>query len=167
MPIPTTIPATVRRLNRDNARDHIRTAILDGDLTAGERLNEDALILWLGMSRTPIREALQQLTTAGLVSTIPNRSTCTAAPTAEDAADAIDGLRVLARAVSATTADLEALNHVIDRASQVRTATEHDELWLSITGYARHCSSASFARVCTDGLDGLLYRARFLAPAYF
>lgn len=53
----------------------IRDAIVDGTLAPGERLVDGDLVAWLGVSRTPIREALARLEQAGLVQTKPGRST--------------------------------------------------------------------------------------------
>ena len=49
------------------ALDALRQMILDGDLPAGTRLNERALGERLGVSRTPLREALRMLVAEGLV----------------------------------------------------------------------------------------------------
>lgn len=53
----------------------IRDAIINGTLAPGEKLRDPDLEGWLGISRTPIREALARLETAGLVHTVPGRST--------------------------------------------------------------------------------------------
>lgn len=47
---------------------------MDGTLEPGERLNDEDLIAWLGVSRTPIREALSQLARAGLVEMADRKS---------------------------------------------------------------------------------------------
>jgi DNA-binding GntR family transcriptional regulator len=51
----------------------IRQAIVDGRLPPGRRLKEEELARELGMSRTPIREALLMLESEGLVESIPRR----------------------------------------------------------------------------------------------
>lgn len=55
-------------------------AILDGRLRAGERLRDRELAERLGVSRTPVREALQRLERAGLVEVAPNRYTRVSVP---------------------------------------------------------------------------------------
>lgn len=50
-------------------------AIMDGTLEPGERLNDDDLVTWLGVSRTPIREAIAKLVSYGLVEMEANRWT--------------------------------------------------------------------------------------------
>jgi DNA-binding GntR family transcriptional regulator len=52
---------------------HIRKAIQDGELKPGERLREIELAEAIGLSRTPIREALSRLETEGLVAHDPAR----------------------------------------------------------------------------------------------
>jgi DNA-binding GntR family transcriptional regulator len=64
-----------RSLLRDDAYRAIRDAIVDGTLAPGERLSDPDLVSWLGVSRTPIREALGRLEQAGLVQTKPGRYT--------------------------------------------------------------------------------------------
>ncbi len=55
------------------AYDQIRTLILDGEMEPGTRLGQVELADRLGISRTPVREALLRLTGEGLVSTLSNR----------------------------------------------------------------------------------------------
>ncbi|RLV48064.1 GntR family transcriptional regulator [Nocardioides mangrovicus] len=51
----------------------VRDMILDGRLTSGSRLAETELARSLGVSRTPVREALGRLDAEGLVEQVPNR----------------------------------------------------------------------------------------------
>ena len=55
------------------ATELIREAIVDGRLPPGQRLKEEELARELGISRTPVREALLVLQTEGLVDAAPNR----------------------------------------------------------------------------------------------
>lgn len=58
---------------RDVVFDHLRDAILDGVLKPGERLMEVQLAEKLGVSRTPVREAIRKLEIDGFVEMIPRR----------------------------------------------------------------------------------------------
>lgn len=51
----------------------LRDMIFDGDLAAGERINEVHLASRLGVSRTPLREALSMLCTESALESIPRR----------------------------------------------------------------------------------------------
>lgn len=75
MPVPKEGGKHRRSLLRDQAYLSIRDAIVDGTLAPGETLRDPELEQWLGISRTPIREAIARLETAGLVRTLPGRST--------------------------------------------------------------------------------------------
>ncbi len=59
----------------DLAVERIRAAIVEGRLAFGEQLSESALALNLGVSKTPVREALLQLKRDGLVDIQPQRGT--------------------------------------------------------------------------------------------
>jgi DNA-binding GntR family transcriptional regulator len=78
MPIPAFTEPTKRALLRDDVYTRLRDAIVDGTLLPGERLRDQELAAWLGVSRTPVREALLQLGQAGLVLAAPGRSTTVA-----------------------------------------------------------------------------------------
>ena len=75
MPVPVASSTEGRQLLRDSVFVRIRDAIIDGTLEPGERLVDAELSGWLGVSRTPIREALARLDAAGLVETKPGRYT--------------------------------------------------------------------------------------------
>jgi DNA-binding GntR family transcriptional regulator len=74
MPVPAQEPAP-RVLLRETAYEAIRRAIVDGTLAPGERLRDAELCTWLGLSRTPVREALGRLEEEGLVETRPQSFT--------------------------------------------------------------------------------------------
>ncbi|MDQ1083434.1 MULTISPECIES: GntR family transcriptional regulator [Microbacterium] len=78
MPIPAAPRSSSRELLRDNVYTSLRDAIVDGTLAPGERLRDSDIEAWLGVSRTPIREAVQRLERAGLVVSLPGRSTTVA-----------------------------------------------------------------------------------------
>jgi DNA-binding GntR family transcriptional regulator len=69
------------------ATELIRQAILDGRLEPGSRLKEEELARELGISRTPVREALLMLQAEGRIETIPNRGAVVRTHDAEDLVD--------------------------------------------------------------------------------
>jgi DNA-binding GntR family transcriptional regulator len=62
-----TIPVLKRQTTQESVVDHLRDLILNGQLAPGERLVQDELAELLGVSRTPVREALHKLASEGLV----------------------------------------------------------------------------------------------------
>lgn len=66
-------PEPISRTASSVAAELIRQAILEGRLAPRERLKEEELARELGISRTPIREALLVLQSEGLVEASPNR----------------------------------------------------------------------------------------------
>lgn len=73
----------------------LREAILTGELEPGEHLMEVKLANKLGVSRTPIREAIRKLELEGLVVMTPRRSAEVAKITKEDLTDVLEVRRVL------------------------------------------------------------------------
>ena len=99
MPIPAGTAGVDRSLLRDDVFRRLRDAIVDGTFSPGEQLKDAELASWLGVSRTPVREALLRLGASGLVVAIPGRSTTVTAiddGAARDARDVIAALHALA-----------------------------------------------------------------------
>jgi len=74
---------------RDVVFNTLREAILKGELKPGERLMELQLAAKLGVSRTPIREAIRMLEQEGLAVTIPRRGAEVARMTEKDMQDVL------------------------------------------------------------------------------
>ena len=100
---------------RDVVFNTLRQAILTGDLKPGERLMEIHLADQLGVSRTPIREAIRKLELEGLVTMIPRRGAEVAQITEKSMNDvlevrrAVDALCVELACERITKEELEAL----------------------------------------------------------
>jgi DNA-binding GntR family transcriptional regulator len=78
MPVPRPSAPPNRTLLREHAFHALRAAIVDGTLVPGERLVDAELCAWLGVSRTPVREALAHLEKTGLVQIKPGSRTVVA-----------------------------------------------------------------------------------------
>ena len=121
MPVPSPQPPVARALLRDDVYRRVRDAIVDGTLAPGEQLRDQELAAWLGVSRTPVREALLRLQQAGLVTSLPGRSTTVASLDTRAARDAQAVVAQLHRlavhdAVGLLTADdLERMRAANDR----------------------------------------------------
>ena len=80
---------------RDVVFQTLRQAILRGELEPGERLMEIHLANRLGVSRTPIQEAIRKLELEGLVVMIPRRGAIVASITEKDLKDVLEVRRTL------------------------------------------------------------------------
>jgi DNA-binding GntR family transcriptional regulator len=81
-------------LRREIAYERLKDALQHADLEPGEVLSETRLSKALGISRTPVREALQQLAQEGLVQVIPGRAVTVASPSVRSVMDVVH-LRLL------------------------------------------------------------------------
>ena len=72
---------------RDVVFNTLRQAIITGEFAPGERLMEIALANRLGVSRTPVREAIRKLELEGLVKIIPNKGAYVTGITPKDVQD--------------------------------------------------------------------------------
>ena len=124
---------------RDVVFNTLREAILKGELKPGERLMEMHLATKLGVSRTPIREAIRMLEHEGLAVTIPRKGAQVAKMTEKDlqdvleVRDALDALAVACACQRMTDAQFvslkEAMNAFEDatKTDDVRRIVEADE----------------------------------------
>ncbi len=121
MPIPTDSPALDRGLLRDDIYRRLRDAIIDGTFGPGEQLRDLEVAEWLGVSRTPVREALLRLAQAGLVIAQPGRSTIVApldqraCREARDVVAAMHELAVHEAVPSMSTADVDEMRAANER----------------------------------------------------
>lgn len=75
---------------RDVVFKTLRQAILKGDMEPGERLMEITLANKLGVSRTPIREAIRKLELEGLVHMVPRKGAIVASISEKDMRDVLE-----------------------------------------------------------------------------
>ncbi len=97
----------------------IRDKILSGEYKENEELKENALASELGVSRTPVREALRQLELEGLVNIIPNKGAYVTGITKKDIYDIytirsyLEGLCARWACKNITNAQIEALEEIL------------------------------------------------------
>ena len=84
-----------RRTLHDQLVDRVRTLIVEGELRAETRIHEGELGKALGVSRTPLREALKVLASEGLIELVPGRGAVVRKLTAKDVAEMLDVLTAL------------------------------------------------------------------------
>ena len=87
MPLPQSESKLSRTLAREEVYGRLRAWIIDGRLRPGELLRDQDIAATVGVSRTPVREALRRLEDEGLVETALNRWTRMAPIDVEKAAE--------------------------------------------------------------------------------
>ena len=129
MPLPQTKTRLHRSLARDEAYGKLRDWIIDGRLRPGEILRDQEIAQSLGVSRTPIREALRRLEDEGFVETALNRWTRVAPLDVRKAIElygALEALEVFAlEKARLTPQDLENMasaNHAMRRSIEKKKA---------------------------------------------
>ena len=103
------------RLPSAKIRDSLEQRIVEGELSNGKRLDETELSGFYGVSRTPVREALQRLAESGLAEHLPRRGTFVRSPSLSQLVEMFEvmaelecmAIRLAAR--RATSNDIDAL----------------------------------------------------------
>ncbi|HAE59780.1 MAG TPA: GntR family transcriptional regulator, partial [Anaerolineae bacterium] len=87
--LPNNIPPelTNHRQLRNVVADRLRSAILEGFYKPGEWLRQEKLAQELGVSQMPVREALKELATEGLIEHVPYRGVRVIAFSPDDVGD--------------------------------------------------------------------------------
>ena len=119
---------------RDVVFNTLRQAILKGELKPGERLLEIALAERLGVSRTPVREAMRKLEQEGLVVMIPRRGAQVASITEKDLNDVLE-VRIA----------LE--NVAIEKACKLITEDELGRLWVAAKEFEKTKAEGNLVRL--------------------
>lgn len=88
------IPITRRTLH-DEVLERVRDMIIEGRLAPGQRINEGQVGAQLGVSRTPLREAIKTLASEGLVEILPAKGAIVRKFTARDLADILEVVKSL------------------------------------------------------------------------
>lgn len=116
---------------RDVVFNTLRRAILKGELEPGERLMEIALANKLGVSRTPIREAIRKLELEGLVIMIPRKGAEVARITEKDLKDVLEvrtSLEKLAIELACDRITEEEIKDLQDKCQDFRNSLTSDDL---------------------------------------
>ncbi|WP_011301253.1 GntR family transcriptional regulator [Cupriavidus necator] len=116
------LPKVERQRLHDTVVGHLRNFIVEGVLKAGTKLNERELCETLGISRTPLREALKVLAAEGLIDISPNRGATVARLSATEIRDtfelmsgleAFSGELACERMTAVELAELKALHYTM------------------------------------------------------
>ncbi|WP_051701574.1 GntR family transcriptional regulator [Mycetocola saprophilus] len=168
MPIASGGAPVARKSLRESAAEQIRAAILDGTLQPGENLNDGELQEWLGISRTPVRDALNDLARYGLIEMAPQRYTRVAKPRPEDRTLIMQTLGALVGGVVRVTVPGLTEEQRDQLIAAVRTAAgtvlgrdyeSHGKLgWDMVYLFLDLCPNHILVAATRDRIDGLGYQ---------
>lgn len=173
MPLPKTVDRIERQLLREQVYATLRDWIIHGVLQPNEKVRDVELAERLGVSRTPVREALRRLEDEGLVQTEANRWTRVAPLGLEDACElypiiwTLEGLAIRMAGPVLTGADLDEmrqLNQRLARALQDKEPVEASAIDRDFhLVFIRRSGNQELIKI----LQGLKLKLRRLEAAYF
>jgi DNA-binding GntR family transcriptional regulator len=174
MPIPgASSKAPARVLARDRAYEAIKKAILARTIQPGERLDDDKLQAWLGMSKTPIRQALHALTVEGFVEVAAQAYTRVIEPRVDDAVLHLQTIGVFVLGVldlTLGTLDQVRRDELIRDVDGLVAALENEDIDGSLTAsqtYYTHLMESCPNRVLVDLAERTLTaRGYYVVVAY-
>ena len=129
----------------------LRQAILRGELKPGERLLEIRLANKLGVSRTPVREAIRKLELEGLVKMVPRRGAEVAEITEKRVRDALEVRRALEELAVQ-------LNSTFDTTERNQIAIEMQQQLLDDNAFV-FCSFLKMSMISQANVTGLTAHA--------
>ena len=141
------------RLPSAKIRDSLEQRIVEGELGNGKRLDETELSNFYGVSRTPVREALQRLAESGLAEHLPRRGTFVRSPSLSQLVEMFEvmaelecmAIRLAAR--RATSNDIDALekdNETCRAAVAANDTKKYYEINARLHGHIYQMSGNSF-----------------------
>jgi DNA-binding GntR family transcriptional regulator len=152
----------------DYAYSALRQAITEGHLAPGRRLREIELSDWLGVSRTPVRQALSRLEVEGLIAAEPRSGLVVArlddAAMAElyDMRTALEGTAAGLAATNANPREIAALQELVETEAGLPAAD--DQLFQHNVAFHRALYDAAHNRFLVKSLSALNDAMALLGP---
>jgi DNA-binding GntR family transcriptional regulator len=146
----------------DAAADRIREQIVEGVLEPGDRLNERILCEQMGVSRTPLREAIKKLAGEGLVRLEPNRGAVVHQLSRDEVAAAFEviaSLEALSGDLAAQRATGREIAAIQKLQGQMEAAHRDGDLHTSINAAARNPVLEAVFRSVNARLQSLRFRS--------
>ncbi len=171
----TDVVATIRKVSRQTLHTEVtsqlRDLIVQGHFRPGEKINEVRLGLDLGVSRTPLREAIRTLGSEGLLELVPNRGAIVRSFSLQDVLDMIEALGLIEQGCAglacerATEGELRLFDE--RNRAMIEAYEARDRLYYFQINQDLHAMIVAFARNNTfkaihADLQAKLKRIRFL-----
>ncbi len=144
------------------ASDRLRQAIMNGDFDLGEPVSETGLAAILGISKTPVREALSVLKIEGLVTAIPQKGTFVFTLGSKDVADICELRYALESTALRLAFDrnrqaiVEGLHNIFERMVRARKRGDTREYLMLDTQYHVHILDHCGNQYLADAYDLIL-----------
>lgn len=119
----------------DSAYEILREKVVSKEFAPGERLDLVSIEQQLGISRTPIKEALARLQQEGLVTIVPRSGTYVTAPTSGEILESFEVRAILEThairlaAARVTQADLEALDEIVRNLGRLAAVEDRESIY--------------------------------------
>mgnify|MGYP003808853963 CR=1 FL=1 len=156
----------------DYVYQELRHRIITKQLKPGQRLPEVNIAVQMGVSRTPVREALRRLSSEGLVLIIPNSGARLASPTKREMEDTYavrEQLECISVATAATRISERNLRRLEDAILEEEKAFEEKnlELYLEVNeNFHKIIADASGNRVLAEFVENILARTNAYVVFY-
>jgi DNA-binding GntR family transcriptional regulator len=154
--------APSKRTLSDHVADQLRQAILTNQFEPGQRLVEQDIAESMEMSRGPVRDALKQLETEGLVVRQSYRSTFVAKPTLEDVEEiytlreALESLAIRYAIKNASDEQLDELEEIVQSMATLVEQSDFTQLEateLDMTFHRKLCEMSGHQRLLSAWLS--------------
>ena len=161
-------------LVRHEVYDHLKLEILTGKLGSGSRLAEIALAKRLGVSRTPVREAVQRLAQDGLVEIEANKGAKVRAVNALEVEhvyavrEVLDGLAARQAASHATAEDIRLMKHALEKLEACPANAYNDQIQADLEFHNAIAQASQNPTLVTvlRGLAESIIRVKLLTAQY-
>jgi DNA-binding GntR family transcriptional regulator len=139
---------SVYRSATEIAYEYLRERILTGELVGGDRVNLDVVASKVGVSRTPVRDAVRQLSNEGLLTVYPRRGVIVTSLSVDDVMElfetraVLEGLAVTSGMAAMDAAARASLADMVARLESWRGSPQqylrlHDAFHHALCGHAR------------------------------
>lgn len=168
---PDTYPRIMRRTLHEEVLERLRDMIIEGRLGPGQRINEGQVGAQLGVSRTPLREAIKSLASEGLVEIQPAKGAIVRKFSEKDLAQILQVLKTLEQlggrmacelASDATIEEIHALHKQMLALYESRNRLEYFKLNQAIHSAIVAASGNAVLMEMHETLQARIKRLRFI-----
>jgi len=157
---------------RDIVFEHLRKAIVQGELKADTYFTDAEIAEEFGVSRTPIREALQKLEIAGYIERVPMRGNRVLGLSPNELAHsfgirkALESLAVRYAAVRITAPELAAMEAVVLRCEEALASLSGEARLEALFPLVKQFNELAFAACKSEHLVALIWAEREIFDRY-